>query len=109
MEGISQAPTNAPRKEEALPPSDSRQAGELIQAAAKALGGTVIAASSRTETKEPSTIIVRIPARSYSPFLERLRQVGHIKESGEEAAQRMAAAAVDHEEFEIQIKLIQLQ
>ncbi len=105
MESAPQAPTNAAKKGEPLTPVDSHQAAALIEESAASLGGMVVSTESRTETNEPATIIVRIPARNYSRFLERLRPAGNLKETREEIAQTMATAA-DHELLEVQIKLI---
>jgi len=106
MEGIPSAPTNAAKKDESLTPLDLYQADHLIKESLASLGGTVVSGESRTEMKEHETIVVRIPARNYFLFLERLRRAGQLKEPSEIPSPTPETAA-DNELIEVLIKLIQ--
>ena len=97
---------NAAKKDESLTPLDLHQAGELIKESVASLGGTVVADPSRMAATDPKTILVRIPARNYPLFLERLRRAGHLKEPPERPSPTPETAA-DNQFLDIRIKLIQ--
>ena len=98
--------TRAAKKDESLTPLDLHQAGELIKESVASLGGTMVADPSRMAATDPKTILVRIPARNYPLFLERLRRAGHLKEPPERPSPTPETAA-DNEFLDIRIKLIQ--
>jgi hypothetical protein len=105
MERVPPAPMTAAQKDESLSSLDAHHANELIREALANLGGAVVSGEARAEATEHQTILVRIPARNYPLFIERLRRAGHLEEPPEKPPQTMATTA-DNELLEIQIKLI---
>jgi hypothetical protein len=105
-ENVPSASTGRGRKDEPSAPQVPGQVIRFVKESAHTMGGALLSVEYDKGTNEPRSTVVRIPAASYSLFLEKLGRAGQIKETGRGPVE-VKGATEGNEWLEIRIDLIQ--
>jgi hypothetical protein len=91
-ESVPSVSATGARNEESLAPRGPTEVYGFIHGTVDSMGGAVLSVDYDKATNEPETIVLRIPAGSYSPLLERLGRAGQVKEIAEPRSAALSTA-----------------